>query len=427
VGDAVNVEVLKEANAEMASHMLATMSSDEQNIIACKFAWSLFNIKTKIARIRSHSFMQGNIFELFLKENFDIDVMIHPEMAISDEISKIAGIKGATDVIDLGSIVVVELKCLTDTQAVNTPLQYLSGVTDLNLFLLTVTRNGETFFPDGNDMLLPGDRIYVGTIRTELLEVLDFFGYRNANEQRILIVGGGNIGRSVLKSISDNNPAVSITLLEESMERAEYIAQHFPQITTILGSAINSALLMEITHDIDTAIVVTHTEKTNILSTIFLQQMGVPRILTLSGSKNYAFLFPADGDSVLIDPSSITIESMLHQLRHGRIRSVISLKNRRASVVEAMVTESCLSVGSKVKSLRQKGCIMPFFVVRDQQAIPLHKNTELQLNDMVIMLVADGFLKTVEKNFSNYFYSKDSKIDAPTDDDELERLINEED
>jgi trk system potassium uptake protein TrkA len=427
VGDAINVEILKEADAEMASHMIATMSSDEQNIIACKFAWSLFNIKTKIARIRSNSFLQGDIFELFLKENFNIDIVIHPEAAIAHEISKIACVKGTMDVIDLESVIVIELKCLDDTQAVNTPLAYLSGVTNLNIFVLTITRNNETFFPDRNDVLLPGDYIYIGITQTELSEVLDFFGYHKSDEQHILIVGGGNISTAVLQLISNDNPAIRITLLEESIRRAEYLAQHFPQITTVLGSGINSELL-EITHNIDTAIVATNTEKNNVLSTIFLQRFGIPRILTLSESKNYAFLFPLNGNSVLIDPSTISIEIMLRQLRHGKIKSVTSLRNQQGDVVEAIVTESCLSVGNEVKSLRQHGKIMPFFVIRDHLPIPLHKNVKLQLGDVVIMLVARGFLKSVKKNFSNYFYTKNSETKKNQDDeDELERLINEDD
>lgn len=428
VGDAVNVEVLKEANAEMASHLIATMSSDEQNIIACKFAWSLFNIKTKIARIRSNSFLQGNIFELFLKENFDIDIIIQPEIAIANEISRIACVKGAVDVINLEGVVVVELKCLEDTQAVNTPLRYLSGVTKLNLFILTISRNNETFVPGSNDMLLPGDYAYVAIAQTELSEVLDFFGYHRPEEQHILIIGGGSIGTTVLRFILDSNPAIRITLLEESIERAEYIAQYFPQITTVLGNATNSSLLMETVHDVDTAIVVTGKEKNNILSTIFLQRLKVPRILTLSEIKNYAFLFPMNSNGVLVDPSIITIETMLHQLRHGKIKSVTPMRNQLGDVVEAVVTESCLSVGNEVKSLRQDGRIVPFFVIRDKQAIPIQKNTSLELDDVVVMLIAKGFLKSVEENFVNYFYAKDSKIEnSIDDDDELERLINEDD
>ncbi|MDR2268128.1 MAG: NAD-binding protein, partial [Holosporaceae bacterium] len=51
VGDALQPEVLKKAGIEDAVHLVAALSQDEQNLVACRLAESLFGeAKTRMAR-----------------------------------------------------------------------------------------------------------------------------------------------------------------------------------------------------------------------------------------------------------------------------------------------------------------------------------------------------------------------------------------
>ena len=49
-------DVLRDAGAESADILLAVTDSDESNMVACQVAYSLFQIPTKIARIRSQHY-----------------------------------------------------------------------------------------------------------------------------------------------------------------------------------------------------------------------------------------------------------------------------------------------------------------------------------------------------------------------------------
>ncbi|MDR0678365.1 MAG: NAD-binding protein, partial [Holosporaceae bacterium] len=255
-GNALDAEVLKNANAENSSHLIATMSSDEQNIVACKLAESLFKIKTKIARTRSSSFLGNNIFELFLKDSFGIDILIHPELEIAKHVSDIALVNGVFDVIRLGRTVILGLRCLDNTEVLNTTFKHFQSITDLNLFVLTITRNGTTFIPTSADILLPNDEIYIATDTEYVNEVTELFGYRQ-EKQNFLIIGGGNVGTFIMKAIFAQNPDSNITILEKSKDKAENISQNYPNITTILGDSLNYDILREISLGMDTAIVVT--------------------------------------------------------------------------------------------------------------------------------------------------------------------------
>ena len=427
VGDATNAAVLREAIAENASHVIATMSHDEQNIVACKLAGSLFNVKTKIARIRSEAFLQGNVFELFLKENFDIDTIIQPELEISNTACDIAQIIGALDVINMENIVIVQLKCLSDTEVLNTPFKHFRSITDLDLFVLTITRNNKTFFPGREDILLPNDEIYVATTKQHLNESLEFFGYSQTKKQNIMIIGGTNIGISIMKMMLEKNHNCDITILEESLKKAEEIAENFPDITTTCGNPLDFNFLKEITSGIDTAIVATNKEKSNILSSLFLKQIGVKRILTLSKSHDYNSLLPLNSGCSLINPSAITIETIIHKSRKGKITSIHSLKNQDTDIVEVHVTEACTHIGNSIKSLKEKGKIIPVFLIRSGITMLAQNDLVLCPEDVVILLIAKNSIKTVEKIFSNYLFSKDDiskNIDSENDD--LDKLIEEE-
>ncbi|GHT91229.1 Trk system potassium transport protein TrkA [Alphaproteobacteria bacterium] len=392
VGDALDVDVLKEANAENASYVIATMTTDEQNILACKLVGSLFRPagQTKIARIRTDTFLHGNVFELFLKEKFDVDVIIQPESEIANAVSDIAGVNGAFDVVNLESSVIVGLRCRTGAEALNTTFKHFRGIVDLDTSVLTITRNGKTFFPKIDDMLMDGDEIYLVTTKAHLNESMKLFGYNQKNKQHILVVGGNKISISVIKTMLAKNPNLDITLLEESMERAEKIAQNFSDITTSYGNYQNYDFLREIGAEMDMAIVLTGKEKTNILSSLFLKEIGVKRVITLAKNHRYDVLLPISAGCSVINPSVITVETVLHMtVKGGNIKSVTALKGCGGSafVVESVVTESCSILGDGVLSIGLVDKIVPIFVVRNEAVILAEKNPTIAIGDTIITVV----------------------------------------
>jgi trk system potassium uptake protein TrkA len=113
---------------------------------------------------------------------------------------------------------------------------------------------------------------------------------------------------------------------------------------------VDCNFLKEITLEIDTVIVATKREKTNVLSSLFLKEIGLKRILTLSKSHDYNSLLLLSSGCSIINPNAITIETIIQKSRKGKITSVRSLKNQNIDIVEAQVTESCTHLGNSIKS-----------------------------------------------------------------------------
>src|SRR4029079_3778451 len=109
VGNAAHPAVLEQAGARDADLLLAVTQSDETNMVACKLAATMFNIPTKIARIRSADYLSHP--EIFSPENFAVDHSICPEQVICDYIAKLLEFPEALQVLEFaygkGSLVAV--------------------------------------------------------------------------------------------------------------------------------------------------------------------------------------------------------------------------------------------------------------------------------------------------------------------------------
>ena len=85
VGNGVSHSILKQADIEHADLLIAVTDSDEQNLLCCLIARKTSNCKT-IARVRNplyHSEIE------FLKREFELAMIINPEEAAANEISRI--------------------------------------------------------------------------------------------------------------------------------------------------------------------------------------------------------------------------------------------------------------------------------------------------------------------------------------------------
>ena len=72
--------VLLNAGAKDCDILIAVTRSDETNMIVCQIGYSLFNIPTKIARIRQQDYLKVEWSNLYNKENLPIASIISPEL-----------------------------------------------------------------------------------------------------------------------------------------------------------------------------------------------------------------------------------------------------------------------------------------------------------------------------------------------------------
>ena len=162
-GFASEPAVLEQAGAADADLLIAVTQADEVNMVACQIAHSLFDITTKIARIRNQGYLDPKWGNLFTRDNMPIDVIISPEREVARAVSSRLRVPGAFETISLveDKVKLIGVRCEEDCPVVNTPLRQLTQLfPELNVLVVGIVRDQNKFIPSGEDQLSAGDGVY---------------------------------------------------------------------------------------------------------------------------------------------------------------------------------------------------------------------------------------------------------------------------
>ncbi|MEK1889429.1 MAG: Trk system potassium transporter TrkA, partial [Phyllobacterium sp.] len=339
VGHGAHPDVLEKAGADQADMIIAVTLFDEVNIVACEVAHALFNVPTKIARIRAQSYLQSHYQDLFAREHMPIDVIISPELEVGEMVLRRIALPGVTDVVRLADdkVAVLAIECLEECPVVHTQLAQLTSLfPDLNATVMAVVHAGKLAVAHSNDQLMPGDVAYVAAPTAQIARTLALFGHEEPEATRIVIAGGGNIGLYVAQTIEEHQPRTKVKVIEASLRRANLIADELHRSLVLHGSALDQRLLREAEiEDADLIVALTNDDQVNMLAGVMAKRLGCKSNLVLINNPDYLDLTKSLGIDAQISPRSVTISRVLQHVRRGRIRAVHSVENGKAEIIEA--------------------------------------------------------------------------------------------
>ena len=116
VGHASHPEVLEQAGISDADMIIAVTYADEVNMVACQVAHSLFDVPTKIARIRQQSYLAPMWANLFSRDHMPIDVIISPEVEVGEMVLRRIALPGAMDAVRFADDKIYRLMMVTPLQ-----------------------------------------------------------------------------------------------------------------------------------------------------------------------------------------------------------------------------------------------------------------------------------------------------------------------
>jgi Trk K+ transport system NAD-binding subunit len=98
VGNGALPSVLKNAGMDDADMLVAVTQSDSTNLVACKIARSVFNVTTRVARLRSADYLDDQT--MLDDEHFAVTHAICPEQEITDYITRLIEFPEALQVLE---------------------------------------------------------------------------------------------------------------------------------------------------------------------------------------------------------------------------------------------------------------------------------------------------------------------------------------
>jgi len=405
VGVASHPDRLAEAGVRDAELLIAVTESDEVNMVACQVSHTIFNTPVKIARIRSNAYLDPAYNGLYGAENLPIDHIISPEAEVSASISNQLRVPGAFDVKNMcnGRMNLVGVRCNESCPTLGTSLRHLTSLfPDLSMTILAIIRDGQVILPrSGEESMEVGDRVYFVCDSEHLERAMSSFGHEESEARSVVIAGGGSIGMMLSREIEAHFSNTASQIIELNPNRAKTLAEELEGTGIINGDALDSAILREAgVHMTETFVAVTEDDEVNILAALLAKRTGAKHAVALVNVPGFVSLVGTLGVDAVINPSQITVSSILEHVRRGRIRDVHPIVEDLGEVLEAEALSSSLLVGKPLRNAKIPKGISIGGVYRDQQVIAARGDTVIDAGDTVIIFVKRGRIAQVEKLLS---------------------------
>ena len=401
IGAVSSPSILNLAGAKECDILIAVTKSDETNMIACQIGYSLFNIPTKIARIRQQDYLKDEWANLYNTENLPIDFIISPENEVAKAIYRRLHAPGSIDMLELADnrLKLIGLKCEENCPILNISLRKLSQTySNVLSNILFIIRQDKKFVVDSKTTLEKNDIVYFVVDNLHFNESMKAFGHEETESQRVVIVGGGNIGYALSKRIEEEDKDVSTKLIELDKNRSKFLANNLKSVTVINGDTLESNILEEVNiSNTDNFIAITDDDEVNILASLLAKRAGAQNCMTLVNNSSYPSLLNNIGIDITIDPRLITISTILEKVRRGRIRSIYTLGDGFGEVIEAEILSNSAFANNKLKDMQLPKNIRVGAILRKGTIIIPNSETIFEINDDVVFFSETSFIKKLEK------------------------------
>ena len=410
VGKATYPSILEKANASEADMIIAVTRNDEINMLICQIAFSIFKVSKKIARIRSQDYLNPKFSKVYNKENLPIDVIISPEIEIAKSLQRKLEAPGALDNVPFANNQIRLLEILIND---NCPLidiklnEITKKFPKLDANIMGVIRNDKFLILKKNDVMLENDKAYLIINSEQMSETLHAFGHNEKISNKILIIGGGNIGYNLAKNIEESFESVRVKIIEKNKERAEFIANELNNSIIINGDGLDEDVLSEANLDeIETVLALTNDDEDNLMVSVLVEKFAKnkdslenKRTMALINKPNYSILQSSLKIDDLIDPRMNTVSSILKHVHKGSIETAYTILNGEYEIIEAEIIETSELINKELKNSNLPDEIKIGAILRGENVIIPRSNFVFNEDDIVVFLAKKDLLPIVENMF----------------------------
>ncbi len=396
-GSGSSAKVLKSPDVAGSDLMVAVTNSDEVNMIACMTAKKLGVAKT-IARVRDPDYVHESAIS---KEDLGLDLVINPEYAAAMDIHRFltVALPVHTEPFANGKIQLVDI--IVDESMKNFSNKKLKHI-DLpsSSLVVAISRRGEMVIPGGDDVILPGDTIYIMSHSAGIKKICSRIKMKKQKVHSVLILGGGRIGYYLADRLS--HTGMRIKIIERDKQRCQELAERLPGVLVLYGDGSEVDMLKrEGLKETDGFVAVTGIDEENLLLALLAKQIGAKRVVAKVGRPGYAPLVEQLGVDAAISPRLIVVSEILRFIRGGRLLSLCLLLDGQAEVFEMIVPPGARVIGKPLYAAGlPKGVIIGAIMRSDKTIIPGGFDVILEGDRMVVFSLGYN-INAVESLFKN--------------------------
>ena len=337
VGSGSNISVLESIGIKDADIFIACTDNDEANIVACLTVTNMTKLKTvcfvsKKENVDSLSMVRGSKYQRELM----IDYVLWPEELMTQEIFRIITVPNAIDVENFanGKARLLEYRIDNTTKFINKKIKDCSFPDET--LIVGITRENELFIPNGDTELLLNDKIIFMGSSYSLDILANKFFQENNDVKQVTIIGGGSVGLMLAQNLEKAN--IKIKLIEYNYKRCEELTENLKSALVLNGDGANFELLeSERVADSDVVVCVTDNDEKNLLCSLLVKQLGIPKVITRVSKNANANLFEKVGIDVAISPNRAAIDNLENHLINTDIEILATVERGQGEVLEICV------------------------------------------------------------------------------------------
>ncbi|MDY0236291.1 MAG: Trk system potassium transporter TrkA [Gudongella sp.] len=382
VANGIDIRIMRELGIEDYDLLVGSTDNDETNTLICTLAKKL-GCKQTIARIRNPEYMEQIDF---IKEELGIDHIINPDLATALAMEKylLKSYSFYTDDFASGKVQMVDFNAGADTDFVGKQIKDIQGLD--KLLITAISREGTLTIPNGDTEVMAGDIIHIIGNAKEIEKVSQRLGddFKRKMISKVMILGGGNVGYYLASRLAENK--IQVTLVEQDRDRCQHLSEILDNVLIIHGDGTDIHLLEEENlSSMDAFVGVTGFDEENLLMALMAKQAGVPKTVAKISRSNYIKIIDRLNIDAAINPVYITASSILKYIRGGKVVSVSLLLGGNAEVTEIIIDKDLPVLGKKIMDINLPKGLIIGAIVRGNDVIIPKGNTELMVNDRIVV------------------------------------------
>lgn len=390
VGSGASKEIQTKAKCELADIVIALTDTDEINLMSCLTAKHL-GAKYTIAKVKNLEYKSN---DEFLKEQFNIDLVINSEHTTADEITRIVGYPSNIKIerfweskINMSEIILREDSLLIGETIQNIKAKYKDKIN-----IGCIVRNDKIIIPNNENLKLEvGDTVYVLANTVRMHKFLKKIKLIEKPVKSVLMVGCGNIGEKLIGNLLKMN--IKVKIIEFDLKKCQELSEKFEEATVVFGEEVNSDLLIEEgIKDYDCCISLTGNDESNLVISMFAWSCKTRKIITKIRSISYTSMLHNVEIDTTVSPYFIILSSIIKYIRsikdciNNSIQTLYRFANNQVDAIEFVIDKNYDYCNKPIAELKLKENVLIGFIVRGKDVVIPNDDTVFMEGDSVIIV-----------------------------------------
>ena len=398
-GNGASINTLMEAGIDKADLLIAVTGSDELNLLCCLIAQKTGRCHT-IARVRNPIY--SNEIN-FIKERLGVTMIINPELAAANEISRLHRLPSAMkiDTFARGRVELLKFKVLPEYKLDGMHISEITSRFKLDVLICGIEGPDGVIIPGGTDVVHDGDFISIMASPETAAAFFRRIGLRTGQVHSTIIIGGGTTSYYLAKALLLMN--VKVKIIDKDKARCETLSDLLPDATIINGDGTDRNLLFEEgLENVGSVVALTNMDEENIFLSLYAKKHSKAKLVTKVNRLEFDDIVDNLDIGSVIYPKYITADYILQYVRAmqnsigSNVETLYHILDGKAEALEFKIRDNSSPVlNTPLAELNLRSNLLVGCLNRDGKIrIPRGQDT-LQVGDTVIIVTTHRGLRDI--------------------------------